>query len=153
MSEQNNFFETILIQKGHCKNTVTISEARLESDLTQEFGPDSSIHETVNLGNDSSNLEFTSDLTRSQPEIQPATSSINVEPDSTITRPQPQTGTKKKSMFSFSTIRNIFRRSSVSYSLLVTCPQWLNITLHYLILGPLLKFTTIEKNIRFRRMS
>jgi len=70
------------------------------------------------LGNDPSNLE--SDLTRSQPEIQQTTSSINVEPDSDITRPQPQTGTTKKSMFSFSTIRNIFRRSSVSYSLLST---------------------------------
>ena len=68
------------------------------------------------LSNDDTNLEFTSNLTRGQPEIQQATSSINVETSniSGPRRPQPQTGTPKKRMFSFSIVRNIFKCSSVS---------------------------------------
>ena len=96
--------------------------------MIQELDPESSSHETVDLGNDSSNLEFTSHLSRNQPEIQQATSSINGGPDSNISgpkRPQPQTGSTNRGMFSFSAVRNIFQRSSVSYSLLGTCQQWL----------------------------
>ena len=66
--------------------------------------------EAVDLSNGTSNLERTSDLLRSP----------DVEPDSNISGSrQPQPGTTKKRMFSFLNVRNIFQRSSVSYSRLV----------------------------------
>ena len=89
------------------------------------MNPDLCSHATVDLTNDVTNLEFTSDLPHSEPEIQQATSSINVEPGSNISgqrRPQLQTGTTEKRLLSFSIVRNIFQRFSVSYSHLSNLP-------------------------------